>query len=179
MDRKKINPISLLFSRLLLATHPVGSLYWSMENNDPGTLFGGTWEQVKDQFVLAAGDTYKVGQTGGAASVTSGGSSAANTGGTAITTAQMPSHAHSVAQQDVRAVGDNANNVLNLGDTGSNSGWVASLGTSNKGRLSIVVPTHNTSNAGSGQTHTHTMAHTHSVNTMPPYTVAYCWRRTA
>ena len=34
--------------------YPVGSYYWSSNATSPSTLFGGTWEQVKDRFVLAA-----------------------------------------------------------------------------------------------------------------------------
>lgn len=47
--------------------YPVGSYFWSSEDKDPSTFLGGTWEQVKDKFVLAAGDTYAAGRTGGEA----------------------------------------------------------------------------------------------------------------
>lgn len=57
-----------LMADILLACHPVGSYYWSTESTDPGTLFGGTWSQVKDKFVLAIGDTYTTITTGGNAS---------------------------------------------------------------------------------------------------------------
>jgi len=33
-------------------------------------LFGGTWEQIKDTFLLASGDTYANGTTGGSADAT-------------------------------------------------------------------------------------------------------------
>ena len=66
-----------------LAAHPVGSLYWTSVNENPATTFGGgTWEQIKDKFILAAGDTYSQGATGGSATVT-------------LTSAQMPVHKHS------------------------------------------------------------------------------------
>ena len=68
-------------TRAKLAAHPVGSLYWSSVNTDPGTLFGGTWSRIKDKFILAAGDTYTNGDTGGAAEVT-------------LTSQQIPSHNH-------------------------------------------------------------------------------------
>lgn len=55
---------------LLDLIHPVGSIYISTVSTSPGTLFGGTWEQLKDVFLLAAGDTYDAGDTGGAAEVT-------------------------------------------------------------------------------------------------------------
>lgn len=47
--------------------YPVGSVYISREATDPATLFGGTWERLEDQFILAAGDTYAAGTTGGEA----------------------------------------------------------------------------------------------------------------
>ena len=64
-----------------VAAHPVGSYYWSSESTDPSTLFGGTWEQVKDRFVLAAGDSYAVGATGGEATHT-------------LSYNEMPAHNH-------------------------------------------------------------------------------------
>ena len=50
--------------------YPVGSIYLSVNNVDPSTLFGGTWVQIKDKFLLSAGDTYTGGATGGEATVT-------------------------------------------------------------------------------------------------------------
>ena len=63
--------------------YPVGSLYWSSKSTNPSSLFGGTWVQIKDKFVLACGDTYtSSGATGGASSVT-------------LSVSNMPSHNHS------------------------------------------------------------------------------------
>ena len=45
--------------------YPVGSIYLSVNNINPGTIFGGTWEQIKDRFLLGAGNTYGNGSTGG------------------------------------------------------------------------------------------------------------------
>ena len=47
--------------------YPVDSMYISFNSTNPSTLFGGTWEQIKDKFLLAAGDTYAAGTTGGSA----------------------------------------------------------------------------------------------------------------
>lgn len=69
---------------ILDLVYPVGSLYWSRNSTDPGTLFGGTWTRVKDVFILAAGDTYAQGATGGAATVT-------------LTASQMPEHNHTIS----------------------------------------------------------------------------------
>lgn len=54
----------------LLAAYPVGSLYMSAEAASPASIVGGTWEQIKDKFILAAGDTYAAGSTGGEATHT-------------------------------------------------------------------------------------------------------------
>lgn len=44
--------------------------FWvSNDPTSPAELFGGTWEQIKDQFIMAAGDTYAAGSVGGKASV--------------------------------------------------------------------------------------------------------------
>ena len=49
------------------AIYPVGSLYMSVNNVSPETLFGGTWEQIEDRFLLASGSAYQAGSTGGTA----------------------------------------------------------------------------------------------------------------
>lgn len=50
--------------------YPVGSIYISINNVNPSVLFGGTWEQIKDMFLLGAGSTYSAGSTGGEANHT-------------------------------------------------------------------------------------------------------------
>lgn len=58
-------PILYLGKALLDYLHPVGSIYQSTDPTSPADLFGGTWEQVKDRFLLAAGDSHAAGSTGG------------------------------------------------------------------------------------------------------------------
>lgn len=48
--------------------YPVGSIYLSTNSVNPNTLFGGTWEQIKDRFLLASGDIYYNESIGGDAS---------------------------------------------------------------------------------------------------------------
>lgn len=53
------------------AIYPVGSIYVSTDENfNPADVFGGTWTQIKDKFLLCSGDTYDFGTEGGAATVT-------------------------------------------------------------------------------------------------------------
>ena len=63
--------------------YPIGSIYLSFNSADPSTLFGGTWQRLKDTFLLANGDTYAANTTGGSATKT-------------ITVNNMPAHNHTV-----------------------------------------------------------------------------------
>lgn len=56
--------ITVKNSDIVNLVYPVGSIYTSVNSTSPGTLFGGTWEQLKDQILLGAGDTYTAGDTG-------------------------------------------------------------------------------------------------------------------
>lgn len=66
--------------------YPIGSIYMSVNSINPQALFGGTWEQIKDTFLLSAGDTYTAGTTGGEAEHI-------------LTTAEMPSHNHKLYEK--------------------------------------------------------------------------------
>ena len=62
--------------------YPVGSIYMSVNSTDPGSLFTGTtWVRIKDTFLLAAGDDYEAGDTGGEAEHT-------------LTLDEVPAHDH-------------------------------------------------------------------------------------
>lgn len=74
---------SATVSAMLGKAYPVGSIYMSVNSTNPKTLFGGTWVQIKDKFLLATGTTYKAGSTGGEAAHT-------------LTTNEMPNHKHAV-----------------------------------------------------------------------------------
>ena len=80
--------IAALFAPIVkaakLAAWPVGSIYMSMQATSPATLFGGTWEQMENRFLLGAGSGYVAGATGGEAEHT-------------LTGNEMPSHYHLIA----------------------------------------------------------------------------------
>ena len=160
---------------------------------DPSTLFGGTWERIKDTFLLAAGDSYSAGSTGGATTHTHTNPS---TGSTAITTDQMPSHNHSFSGTSSQwGYSRQTGRVLMPGTYQTYASYVTPTYIqgceSADGSASWVwgvqawsdahAHTYSgyTSAAGSGQGHTHTMGNTGSSSNMPPYLTVYCWRRTA
>lgn len=66
----KISQVNTTISNYWNKIYPINSIYMSINSTSPATLFGGTWEQIKDTFLLAAGNTYSNGTTGGSSSHT-------------------------------------------------------------------------------------------------------------
>ncbi len=171
---------SNIISAILNAVYPVGSIYISVNSTSPATLFGGSWTQLENRFLLGAGSSYTAGATDGAASVTSG--------GTALTTNQIPAHTHGSYSMSgwirfrnmtnkANIVSGSTNSFLNYYAHDSASGdWSSALsytGVTHKPDRVDINATHEHASVGGGA------AHTHSVSTMPPYLVVYMWKRTA
>jgi len=151
--------------------YPVGSIYMSISSTSPATLFGGTWEQITNRFLLSAGSSYTAGATGGEATHT-------------LTVAEMPTHNH-------RSNSDTSSGTTTTSSSGSHSHniYMAAIHP-----LTTVAPSGGagviaTSNPGTGTT-SDAGSHTHTVesyargsgtahNNMPPYLVVYMWKRTA
>lgn len=135
--------------------YPVGSIYMNVNSTNPGTLFGGTWEQIQGKFLLGMSSSYPAGSQGGEASHT-------------LTTAEMPSHGHNPANQSgYYGFITNSNKAFEVGDMGVQSG---------SGRYYPYAPvafdiSRNslTGTTGGGNSH----------NNMPPYLSIYIWKRTA
>lgn len=127
--------------------------YWASDDpTSPASFIGGTWEQIKDCFILAAGDTYAAGSTGGEAKHS-------------LTKLENGPHSHEVV-----ALGNDKwyyktsnpvgikfqtqyhtliNDISIVGTADESAGYLA------------------TNSSGTGQPH----------NNMPPYTATYIWRR--
>lgn len=127
--------------------YPIGSIYMSVNNVSPSILFGGTWEQLKDRFLLGAGDSYTAGSTGGEAAHK-------------LTITEMPTHRHA----GIRV----AQNYL--------TAWATeNAGTSSGFELSSMFKTglENGLNKFSGDYSGGDEPH----NNMPPYLAVYMWKR--
>lgn len=48
-----------------LAAWPIGSIYMTVSNTSPESLFGGTWERISERFLLGASGSFPAGATGG------------------------------------------------------------------------------------------------------------------
>lgn len=184
-----------MLSELIEILYPIGCIYTSTQPTNPTDLFGGTWIQIKDTFLLTAGDIYTAGSTGGNATHTH--TSAAHTHTTAghtLTIDEMPKHGHGVY------IWDNAGTMGNAwyynGDTqqthtgarlynSSASTWIASGSTANAAGSGKGDPSGGTAQIGDGVSHSHgdtgstTPGVTGSSSSLPPYRVVYAWERTA
>lgn len=163
-DNDRINAPSIRAVREALnvswdQVYPVGAIYMTVNSDDPSVLFGGTWQRIKDRFLLAAGDTYSNGSTGGSATHTPSGT----VGNHALTVNELPAHRHDYTDTENRAVMQDV--ALTTG--GTNDVMLDPYGT-----------TYQTAEKGGGLGHNHPFTGT-SQNTMPPYIVVNVWTRTA
>ncbi|MCR1887861.1 DUF859 family phage minor structural protein [Longibaculum muris] len=157
----------LLKAYVVDSIYPVGSIYMSVNSTSPATLFGGTWTQLKDRFLLGAGTTYSNGATGGAATHK-------------LTVAEMPSHAHDTPF---------FNNMTNNGEMKSDfigvfgKGMTASAAIKEMGASSTMemwwINQTNTAEGNEWSYLTSSKGGNTAHNNMPPYLVVYMWKRTA
>lgn len=156
-----------LNNEILDAIYPVGSIYMNINNTNPKELFGGVWEQLKDRFLLGAGDTYQNNTSGGTSTVT-------------LTTENLPSHAHGFS--GTTSANENHHHDGNTMEVRSQISNQASSDTARPIASSAhhygLQITHDagshqhtfsgtTSNTGSGTAHSN----------MPPYLVVNMWKR--
>ena len=139
--------------------YPVGSIYMNVNSTNPGTLFGGTWEQIQGKFLLGMSDSYPAGSQGGEAKHT-------------LKRKEIPQFAGAI---NMRANTEDSNNVDIITNIGANMAlrrnddvWGgilnASTGNSQKKNWQLSFD-----NGGQGKAH----------NNMPPYLSVYIWKRTA
>ena len=152
-----------LFAYTTSPAYPIGSIYISSRDTSPASIFGGVWEQIKDKFLLAVGDTYKKDTSGGSATVK-------------LEEKHLPSHGHwfsagtnwtgdhwhNVGWDKDGGAGSNRYTVHNSGSSGANG----QAGTSSAGGHSHSVEGW-TGGTGGGENH----------DNMPPYTTVYIWKR--
>ena len=166
--------------------YPVGSVYISFNSADPSTLFGGTWQRLKDTFLLANGDSYAPNTTGGSATKTIG-------------VNNLPSHTHScstVGNHSHTRGSMNITGTFRSTDMGGREPAIGAFtdrisGSETKPRQGNdgydITVTMDASRTWTGETsangdHTHTIGNTGSglpLNIMPPYQTVYMWKRTA
>lgn len=139
--------------------YPVGSIYMNVNSTNPGTLFGGEWEQIQGKFLLGMSSTYPAGSQGGEATHT-------------ITANELPTHEHYLEQNG------NTSRMLpsNIATSDpSQEHYTTEITSSDSAYLKPNVTwggyltARSLLNTPNGQAH----------NNMPPYLSIYIWKRTA
>lgn len=129
--------------------YPVGSIYLAMNTTNPSLLFGGTWERIKDRFLLGCGDSYtSIGTYGGEESHT-------------LTVDEIPSHQHDSQNY---FTGEPQESYRSDTDKYFTPMAVKSGGGGTEATLKGAVMS-----TGGNKPH----------NNMPPYVTCYIWQRTA
>ena len=141
-------PAAQLFNLI----YPVGAIYISTASTDPGTLFGGTWARIKDSFLLAAGDTYAAGATGGAAE----------------NTVDFSNGAAKIGY------GNNPYNYIAIDGTGESFTDISHVGQISANWTDSIPSGLQTNGAGMAK-----LTGTQALNNLPPYLAVYVWQRTA
>lgn len=139
--------------------YPVGSVYISVNDTNPGTLFGGTWSKIENRFLVGAGSSYTAGSTGGAST-----------------------HRH-----DFR-IGLEQFYGMMVGDDLSNQGawsYEQSKYSKSSGRNSSATPVRINNDLPYSSTREqadyirYSDGDTQTASSLPPYLSVYIWKRTA
>lgn len=138
--------------------YPVGSIYMNVNSTNPGTLFGGTWEQIQGRFLLGMSSSYPAGSQGGEAEHT-------------LTTSEIPFHNHAIGQEGNTSMVLPTNVAI---DDSSHSQYVTTLEGGNSGWYKSSVAW-----GGAIVTRNQTSPYDQPHNNMPPYLSVYIWKRTA
>ena len=147
-------PVIPVMSAIFNAVYPVGTIYTSVSNTNPGTIFGGTWVAFGSGKTLVGVDS---GDSDFNVSEKTGGEKAHT-----LTVDEMPSHKHEVIPAYGSALSNNSNNHQKLLGASNTGGWATNARDDDPDYSTIIT-------TGGDQAH----------NNMPPFVCVYFWKRTA
>lgn len=131
---------------------PIGSIFLTVSNDNPSKYFGGTWEKISGGFLYGCTSSIDNNTSTGLNTSKAG---SGNTGSTALTIDQIPSHSHTTPH------------TLRYENT--SSWWIGGTG-----GTTIAVDNKSTGNTGGGKGHTHSLSnHSHVVS----HIGVWVWKR--
>lgn len=138
--------------------YPVGSIYMAVNSISPASLFGGTWAQIEDTFLLAAGQNHPAGDSGGEEEHT-------------LSVNELPFHGHCVRFHN--NAGTKGTAYYYNGGTKTDSTFAQAPGVTWKGKTFQAAQDGAGDQAGGADPVGGGAAH----NNMPPYLAVYVWQR--
>ena len=162
LTTKLVNKTTLadLYDYMIDKIYPIGSIYIAVNETNPTTLFGGTWVQITDKFLLASG-TKAVGVTGGVEEIT-------------LRRSDLP-------RETIRTDADGAHTHMTRGYYGITNGSGNKV-MARKGVTSDPLDSDNPIQTDGVHSHTFNLngnVSQTSLNNMPPYLTVAIWKRTA
>lgn len=185
---------TVMVDRLIDKIYPIGSIYLTLQDIDPNSVWGGIWEKIEGKFLIGSDNTYPINTSSGNASIT-------------LTEAQMPRHthiqnshnhtqeAHTHTQKSHTHTGSakrdfvtrDSTKTSGIGEKGSSSGshhYSPSIdkndnwyGVDNVGGTSAVNNTTTATNKAVVATNQYAGSNA-SIDILPPYLAVYMWKRT-
>lgn len=149
--------------------YPVGSIYMSVNDVSPSVLFGGSWEQINDRFLLAAGGK-KAGTEGGAEQHK-------------LAEESLPLHTHTVPKHTHTATieksGLHQHGVNRCRNAASGTARFAAQYTENSIHHTTMdgEHSHNVIVENSTEFETAAAGEGKAFDIMPPYLAVYMWKR--
>lgn len=157
--------------QLIDLIYPIGAIYISATLVNPGTLFGGTWVQIKDRFLLSAGDNHAAGVEGGKEQYTAD---------------DMPAHTHTRGTMNITGAATHNNTYSGSaysGEAGTGAFYVQSFSGTHyylngrAGGSGWYDLAFDASRSWTGETSQSGLNETATIT--PPHLVVYMWKRTA
>lgn len=143
---------------------PVNSLYISLGNENPSTLWlGTTWQKQENRFLLGAGSSYNLGATGGSSSIS-------------LSASNMPSHRHKVDSTSASIAAHTHQYYIGGGSHGGSGNTEGYVGGSAYRGTTLAAGGGTT---GSFAPYTDYQGNGSAFSIMPPYIAVNIWKRTS
>jgi hypothetical protein len=142
----------------------------NVNNVNPSTIFGGTWEKIEGKFLLASSTAHANGTTGGAETVSY--TPQGSIGGHSLTVEELAIHYHTISR--MKAININEGTGTATGVWGWDDTTVSER---SNNAYDGASPSQQTA---IGKAHSHGFTGTAAtINKMPPYLTVNVWKRTA
>ena len=143
---------------------PVNSLYISLGNENPSTLWlGTTWQKQENRFLFGAGSSYNLGATGGSSSIS-------------LSASNMPSHRHKVDSTSASIAAHTHQYYIGGGSHGGSGNTEGYVGGSAYRGTTLAAGGGTT---GSFAPYTDYQGNGSAFSIMPPYIAVNIWKRTS